>query len=119
MQTSERDAVWAVELAIMACEGGLTVDRIRYDTVREAAIARRWIAEMAVGESTLLRRWVAIRPPCFWCGEAITVDDHYIEVEGVQVHSSNGRPCSQEYLGRVHRYCSTPPGRQLYLVHGP
>jgi hypothetical protein len=45
----------------------------------------------------VLRRWIAIRPPCPWCGESIAADDAYVEVDGIQVRSTTGRPCAGEY----------------------
>lgn len=118
MHTSERDAIRAVELAIMACEGGMVVGGIPYQTIRAADTARVLAAQRAVRESAYLRRWIAIRPWCGWCGEMITADDAFIEVNGIQVHSSNGRPRNEEVLGRPKRYCAAPPGRSLYLVQG-
>ena len=97
MLTSEKDAIRAVELAIMACEGTVTVDGIRYAKYHDAEIARQAIAEKAVAQSTLLRRWIAILPPCPWCGESISTEDARVEIAGVQVHSTTGRPCAGEY----------------------
>ena len=119
MLTSERDAVRAVELAIMACEGALTVDGIRYDTHHDAEVARRTVAEQAVTQSALLRRWIAIRPPCPWCGESITADDTYVDIAGVRIHSTTGRPCAGEYAVSGRQCYAAPRGHALHLVRGP
>jgi hypothetical protein len=119
MLTSERDAIRAVELAIIACEGGLVVDGVPYSNNYEADRARRAVAERAVAESGLLRRWVAIRPPCPWCGESITADDTYVEIAGVRVHSTTGRPCAGEYSASDSACYAATRSRALHLVHGP
>jgi hypothetical protein len=116
MSTPESDAIRAVEIAIRVCEGGLTVDGIRYDTYHDADIARRTIAVKAVAQSTLLRRWVAIRPPCPWCGESITADDTYVEIAGIRVHSTNGRPCAEDYTDRGMECYASPCDNRLHLV---
>ena len=97
MSPSEFDAITAVELAIVASEGETTVDGVDYPTPSAAATARRTLAFLAVAQSSLLRRYIAIRPPCPWCGCEIGPDDASVLLRGRRLHNTESRPCMREY----------------------
>ena len=71
MSPSEERAIRAVEVGIIATEGLWSVDGTPFTSYIEAELARHNLAQRAVAEASLLRRYIRVEPPCAWCGCAI------------------------------------------------
>jgi hypothetical protein len=104
MSSSLARAVQFVELAIIAKEGALVVDGVRFTSAVEAELARGALAERAVAEASLLCRYVSLHPSCGRCGYPIAATQHAREIGGQLYHDEDGLVCAQDFEDEVHAY---------------
>ena len=104
MSPSEERAVRAVELGIIACEGLLVVDGIPRASYIDAELARRSLAERAVTEAAILRRYIRLDPPCAWCGAEIKPIQESREIDGRLLHDTPELECAREFEGSLDAY---------------
>ena len=97
MSSSVERSIRAVELAIIAAEGMMTVDGVPFTSYIDAELARRSLAERAIAEASLLRRYLRLEPPCAKCGLQIKPTQNARVVDGRLCHDTDERQCAQEY----------------------
>jgi hypothetical protein len=97
MSSSEERAIRAVEVGIIATEGLMTVDGTPFTSYIQAELARHTLAERAVVEASLLRRYIRVEPPCAWCGCAIKPNQESREIGGRLLHDTDELRCAREF----------------------
>jgi hypothetical protein len=97
MSPSEARAIRAVEVGIIATEGLWSVDGTPFTSYIEAELARHNLAQRAVAEASLLRRYIRVEPPCAWCGCAIKPNQESREIDGRLLHDTDELRCAQEF----------------------
>jgi hypothetical protein len=104
MSPSEERAVRAVEHGIIAMEGLWSVDGVQFTSYIEAELARHALAERAVAEASLLRRYIRVEPPCAWCGFPIKSKQEAREIGGRLLHDTDELRCAQEFDDDLANY---------------
>jgi hypothetical protein len=62
----------------------------------KAELARHNLAQRAVAETSLLRRYIRVEPPCAWCGCAIKPNQAR-EIDGRLLYDTDELRCAQEF----------------------
>jgi hypothetical protein len=101
---SEERAVRAVEVGIIATEGLWSVDGTPFTSYIEAELARHALAERAVAEASLLRRYIRVEPPCAWCGCEIKPNQESRQIGGRLLHDTDELRCAQEFDNDLDDY---------------
>ena len=80
------------EQKIIATEGHLTVKGRYYSREADAALQRRWEAE--VRASRAIAREILRGRGCSWCSKPITADQESVSAAGAEIHAT---PCGDEF----------------------
>jgi len=104
MSPLEERAIRAVEVGIIAQEGLMTVDGTPFTSYVQAELARHSLAERAVAEASLLRRYIRVEPPCAWCGFPIKPNQESREIAGRLLHDTDELRCAQEFDDEIADY---------------
>ncbi len=80
------------EQKIIAAEGHLTVKGRYYAREADAALQRRWEAEVRASRS--IARDILRSRGCSWCSQPITDEQESVSAAGAEIHLT---PCSAEF----------------------
>jgi hypothetical protein len=80
------------EAKIVVAEGWFTVNNRYFAREEDAALQRRWHAEVLA--SRAIARDVLRRHGCSWCGKPISADQESVAAAGAQIHAT---PCAEQF----------------------
>jgi hypothetical protein len=106
MSSSRERSIRAVELAVIASEGPMVVDGVRFTSYIDAELARRAFAERVIDEAQLLCRYLRLEPPCAWCGSQIKPTQATREVDGRLFHDTDELQCAQAFEDEAGAYAA-------------